>query len=153
MALQVWLPLNGNLNNQGLSNVAVTNNGATVNDAGKIGKCYSFDGSDDFISLTDTTLNSIFKGGANPFSITLWVYHGDTTRAILFGDFSLPGAINFNIELSTSHQFRFYWNGTPDIAFSSALEQSVWTHISLTYDGSKLTYYKKHKKRLIHCHQ
>jgi len=37
MALQVWLPLNGNLNNQGLSNVTVTNNGATVDNNGKIG--------------------------------------------------------------------------------------------------------------------
>jgi len=42
MALQVWLPLNGNIKNQGLSNITVTNNGATVNDNGKIGKCYSF---------------------------------------------------------------------------------------------------------------
>ena len=42
MALLVWLPLNGNLNNQGLSNVAVSNSGATVNDNGKIGKCYEF---------------------------------------------------------------------------------------------------------------
>ena len=42
MALQVWLPLNGDLRNQGLNNVTVTNNRATVNNSGKIGKCYSF---------------------------------------------------------------------------------------------------------------
>ena len=42
MALQVWLPLNGNLNNQGLANVTVSNSGATVNSAGKIGSCYAF---------------------------------------------------------------------------------------------------------------
>lgn len=45
MALQVWLPLNGNLNNQGLADITVTNNGATVNDSGKIGECYYFNGS------------------------------------------------------------------------------------------------------------
>lgn len=44
MALQVWLPLNGTLENKGLSNVTVTNNGATVDNNGKIGKCYSFNG-------------------------------------------------------------------------------------------------------------
>ena len=41
--LQIWLPLNGNLTQQGLSNVTVTNNGSvSVDDSGKIGKCYYF---------------------------------------------------------------------------------------------------------------
>ena len=40
MSLQVWLPLNGNLNNQGLSEVTVTNSGAAVDSSGKIGSCY-----------------------------------------------------------------------------------------------------------------
>ena len=39
MALQVWLPLNGNLNSQGLS--AVTSTGGTVNNTGILGKCYA----------------------------------------------------------------------------------------------------------------
>jgi len=43
MALQVWLPLTGNLENKGLCNITATNSGATVNSAGKIGSCYSFD--------------------------------------------------------------------------------------------------------------
>ncbi len=41
MALKIWLPLNGNLENKGISDVTVTNNGATVDNNGKIGKCYS----------------------------------------------------------------------------------------------------------------
>jgi hypothetical protein len=44
MALRVWLPLNGTLENKGISDVTVTNNGATVDNNGKIGKCYSFNG-------------------------------------------------------------------------------------------------------------
>jgi hypothetical protein len=44
--------------------MSITNNGATVNDNGKIGKCYLFDGSDDFISLSGNTLYNIFKGGS-----------------------------------------------------------------------------------------
>ena len=43
MSLLVWLPLNGNLNNQGLSDLVFTNNNTstlTTNSSGKIGSCY-----------------------------------------------------------------------------------------------------------------
>jgi len=43
MSLQVWLPLNGDLNNYGLDgSLIVTADGVTADNAGKIGKCYSF---------------------------------------------------------------------------------------------------------------
>ena len=44
MSLKIWLPLNGNIENQGLADITITNNGATVDNNGKIGKCYSFNG-------------------------------------------------------------------------------------------------------------
>ena len=40
MALQVWLPLDKNLNNQGLSNISINNTGTTIDNNGKIGKCF-----------------------------------------------------------------------------------------------------------------
>ena len=143
MALQIWLPLNGNLNNQGLCNTTIANGGATSNSAGKIGKCYSFDGSDDYISLTSSNIYPIFAGGSTQFSITFWVYHADTTRAIIFGDYQLSGSISFNVELTTSHLVRFYWGGSPDKTFTnSSVELNTWTHICITYDGSELLMYK-----------
>ena len=43
MALQVWLPLINNVENQGVSNIPIINNGITFVDGGKIGnKCASF---------------------------------------------------------------------------------------------------------------
>lgn len=142
MGLRVWLPLNGSLENQGLSTVSITNSGATVNTAGKIGSCYSFDGSDDYISLSGSSLYNIIKGGPQPFSIAMWVYHADATRAVLFGDFGLSGAINFNLELSTQHYLRFYWGGSPDTTpAATVISQSVWTHIAFIYDGQTIKFY------------
>lgn len=141
MSLIVWLPLNGDLNNQGLSNVTVTASGATVKSSGKIGSCYSFDGSDDYISLIGDAVNNCFKGGTQQFSIAFWVYRADATRGIVFGDYGLTNAINFNLEFNTSHQFRFYWNGSPDKAFSAAVTASAWSHVVFTYNSTAIKYY------------
>ena len=61
MALQIWLPLNGDLTQQGLSNVTVTNNGATVDNNGKIGKCYSFNGSSNYITISSFSVPENFS--------------------------------------------------------------------------------------------
>jgi uncharacterized protein (UPF0333 family) len=65
------LPLNGNLENKGLSNVTAAANGATVASNGKIGQTYIFNGSSDYISLDSADLRNCFKGGSTPFTITL----------------------------------------------------------------------------------
>ena len=49
MSLKVWLPLDGDLRNLGCSGVEVANNGATVDNSGKIGKCYYFDGTSNYL--------------------------------------------------------------------------------------------------------
>ena len=68
MALQIWLPLNGNLNNQGLAgSVTVTNHGATVNSSGKIGSCYSF------ITSQYMELNNVQFSSLNAASVCFWV--------------------------------------------------------------------------------
>ena len=141
MSLMVWLPLNGDLTNQGLSNITIAASGAVVNATGKIGSCYSFDGSDDYISLVGDSINNCFKGGTQQFSIAFWVYRADATRGIVFGDFGLANAINFNFELNTAHQFRFYWDGSPDKVFSAGITASAWNHVVLTYDGTIMKYY------------
>lgn len=56
MSLLVWMPLTGDLTNNGAANVTITNNGATVATTdGKIGSCYYFNGSSQIkISLPPT---------------------------------------------------------------------------------------------------
>lgn len=144
MALQVWLPLINNLNNNGVANINIIASGTEINSAGKLGSSYQFDGSDDYISLDGNSLYNIFKGGNYPFSIAFWIYHNDSNRGIIFGDYGLSGTIRFNIELTTSHRIRFYWDASPDKTFSTEtnVELQKWNHIAITYDGLKINCYK-----------
>ena len=142
MSLQVWMPLINSVNNQGLGNIAIENNGAIINNQGKIGSCYQFDGSDDYISLEGESLYSTIKGGTHPFSVAFWVYHNDDTRGIILGDYMLSGAINFNIELLANHTVRFYWNASPNKIFAnSSVGLQTWAHIAIVYTGSEVDLY------------
>ena len=71
MSLKVWLPLNGNLNNYGLSNVTITNDGATVNPNGKIGSCYCP------ATVTLTNLNGLTFTNC---SFCFWAKTSNTTK-------------------------------------------------------------------------
>lgn len=74
MSLQLHLPLLGDLRNNGLlGDATVTNHGATVNDSGKLGKCYAFNGSQ-YI-----TVNNPLSANTPEFSIAAWVYFTDVT--------------------------------------------------------------------------
>ena len=68
MSLAVWLPLNGDLHNQGLNNINITNTNATLNDNGKIGKCYNFNGSNNYIKG-----NTFLNNNSTAFSFSCWV--------------------------------------------------------------------------------
>ena len=67
MSLVVWLPLNGNLENQGCCPIEVVNNGATIDNNWKIGSCYAFNGSS---KITATGVNI----PAGPISASAWIY-------------------------------------------------------------------------------
>lgn len=67
MSLRIWLPLNGDLRNNGLDDVTVTNNGATVNNNGKTGKCYSFNSG--YLNLS----SSFMTGFTTECSVCFWL--------------------------------------------------------------------------------
>lgn len=136
MALRVWLPLNGNINNYGISGVSVTNNGANVDNNGKIGKCYNFDGTDDRISATTQYVSSY------PISIAAWIYptnvSSTTTQYILSYNTATGGTAGHLIGLG------FYggsnlavWYGGSVTNTSKVLNNNTWYHICATIDISK----------------
>ena len=144
MGLRIWLPLNGDLENKGLDDIVITNNGATIDNNGKIGKCYSFDGTDDYINITNVNYPNIFVGS---FSICFWVYSNtDGSRDVYFGNYGLSGSGNwFNIEKNTNNELRFWWNnGSPNKYFTSyhILNSEGWTHVALTRFENTIKVYK-----------
>lgn len=145
MALQVWLPLNGNLNNKGCSDlnaVSVQSGCGTSND-GKLGVCYKNTGTNSNVANT-ISFNSV------AFSMCAWV-RIDTLQKNWCRSFGMTGTnqyIGFGTEHSngTSFGFHFYKtiNGTNTNIFDNYVSlptTGAWTHYSVTYDGAKYAVY------------
>lgn len=139
MSLKIWLPLNGNTENQGLADVTITNNGATIDNNGKIGKCYSFNGSDSYISTSDIT----YFSPDNTRSICFWMYSNSETSAAIIG----TGRTTWQWVVGTNgNKIRVHqWNssGVDSIYLDSKLTITIntWYHIGITWDKSVIKLY------------
>ena len=80
LSLLVWLPMLGNLENQGASLVQATGVNITTDTNGKVGSCYSFNGSNSYIKLD----SSVFSNSTTEFSYTCWFKPAATTSGCLF---------------------------------------------------------------------
>lgn len=139
MSLQVWLPFNGNLNNYGFSEArcVITNvSMPTINTNGKIGSCYSFDGTDDYIHLFIPD----FDVGNTELSIAFWCKPANS---------DLTGI--FTARKNSIHQISLYSTGLyfRDSNHSSLtsfqFEQptsGVWSHYAIIYDNGSWIIYK-----------
>lgn len=137
MALQVWLPLNGDIENQGVSDISVTNVGATVSSAGKIGQCYYFNGSSQYLQF-NKSLPNLYCGD---FSWALWVKPTDDSRGILISEYSSAGSSNVALELLANRQIRVYWDASPDWSTGVYIDSNVWSHVTVTKSENLLKVY------------
>ena len=136
MALRVWMPLNGNLNQQGASSCTLTNNNATVDNNGKIGKCYSFNGSNSYIR---TTIPSDMKSIKNT-SICVWVKSTSSTGAV--------GGISHDVgyDLACMTLYNNQWQFVSGSAWKyinagSYANTSTWHHLACTVDDTTIRTY------------
>ena len=145
MGLQVWLPLNGDVNNQGLSGLTVTNNTATVNNNGKIGKCYSFSSTSMQLTL-DSNFKALFSDAA---SVTFWVKvsssHSAYAQAFTFGTAGTSwNNILFGLDINGS--------GVPilnsstgsaytNCSLGTAIKDDKWHHLAGTFQTNTLKIY------------
>ena len=140
MSLIVWLPLNGDLENQGLSNVTVTNNGTTVDNNGKIGKCYSFNGSSNYITISSLEI-------PENFSISIWGKWNSLnnwSRLLDFG--SAVGGAGYGFLIAnnnTTSQMNFSYecgSGSVNVNIGTIV-LNTWYHIAVTFQGTNIKIY------------
>ena len=132
MSLQVWLPLTKDLRQQGLSNVTVTNNGATYESSGKLGGCYN---------LTNGPINITNLPNPTSISVAFWFKRtaNTNTRQFMFTAWS-----GVTCELTTDGKptFAVYRNSYPTITGPTAITTSTgWIHYCGTFspiEGMKM---------------
>ena len=123
MALQVWLPLTKDLRQQGLSNVTVTNNGATYSSTGgKLGGCYSFSNNTMVLPSFNTTR-----------SISLWLKTTLTNSTIAFVDYKSKLGFGFQsngyiIANCSNTSFKMFSN--------TNFQSGQWNHIVVIRDDA-----------------
>lgn len=132
MALRVWLPLNGTLENKGVSNVTVTNNNVTIDNNGKIGKCYKH------LNCSITNLQNM---QIYPMTIAFWMKSSDTTsqwqKIITFDNANLSQI--HGIYIADSARIKYEYNPSLNITKASPGE---WHHYAFVINnGQSYGYY------------
>ena len=140
MSLQIWLPLKGDLHNQGLDQTvkSTSNSGAIINNNGKIGKCYSFDGVDDW---TQWSINKENYGN-KPLTLCCWFKSDKSKSSGCIIDIAADLCLSYSY---TSNTVKFsYWRvyGTSSSrsgdtnTTSSSYDANIWHHVTIVFDNT-----------------
>lgn len=129
MSLKIWLPLNGNIENQGVSNIPIINNGVTFVDGGKIGnKCASFN--NNYFSLQNLS-------NFNTISVSFWMKPSNTSQVGCLLNYRTGVGVDLAIFLIDG-KIRFDAGGQTIFNYTYTTD---WQHITVTYDGNVKSLY------------
>jgi len=135
--------------NDAMSGLVLTNTNATINQAGKIGKAYSFNGSS---SYCEASLPADMKTATGSFAV--WVNFGDTavnTEAILTVSKNGENTRMAIRRSGTSEAIQALCqeNGSYNwiLGFDYQLTDAGWLHIVLTQDGVEPKFYVNGQKQ------
>ena len=103
--------------------------------------CLSFDGVDDYVSITE--VSGLAFTNASDFSILAWVNKGDSSRGIIIGDY-LSGAVGtISLEVFTDGIIRTYLQTTDayvkDYRSGGAVTYGRFSLVGSTYAGATQT--------------
>lgn len=129
------MPFTKDKTNYGLSNPVVSHDGFTIDDAGKLGKCYKgtmiFNGANDLVGNTWTIAMWVKS--------TSWSTYNDilACKNIAASDhcsiyFSILNKATLNIGVNA---------GSSSFSYAYAFENNVWYHLAATYDGKTCILY------------
>ena len=152
MSLQIWLPLNGHVNNQGLSsNVTVTNMGATVTTHNR-GQCYLFNPNGENNQGIELNIPNMPQWCAGDFTIAFWLYNNDAgERSIIFGSYNLNSSVPLNIEKTASNYLRVYMGAAPDWS-ATLIPANTWVHYAIVKGQSNTIVYENGVKKATKAH-
>ena len=143
MSLQVWLPLNRDLHNYGLHGESIfTSNNAVSNDNGKIGKCYSFNGTSSYL-IADFTPGTIVP---NEMSFCCWVKLNNIGKThTLFCSRPTTGA-GLSLFILSSNKLRFdngnhQSNSANQTTFNYIFTANIWYHIAVIQTSTQKKLY------------
>lgn len=107
------------------------------------GAALDFDGSDDVVSINNTTaLDNLMTGN---FSVEAWIKPTVSGfRTILSkGDGSgVLGTGEYIFQLNNSNQLSFFHTASNGWKYSTnAVSPGVWSHVAVTYDGTNIKFY------------
>ena len=138
MSLQLWLPLNGDLTNNGLIDINLTCKSPSWSDAGKIGKCANFSGTASNVIYSNTTQFNY----TDNFSFSLWLYHDTTTENTYKFAFTVGradmGSWGYGINAISPTQIRVYF-GEHHIAVNCSA--NTWHHVAATIGNNQFNIY------------
>ena len=154
MALQIWLPLKGNLDNYGLIKLDYTiNTTPTYVNNGKIGQALALGQ----ITMSAENASKILNN--NEFSFACWIYvnteTGNTTnRGMLFGNSGMtaPNNRKFSIfQYPTANDLHISWQNDTNTTFTGGVWNGYfpsykWTHLAITYKNPNGIIYINGKK-------
>ena len=124
----LWLPLNGDLHNQGISGIIATGINISVNTAGKIGSCYSFNGSSSYIELN----SALCSNETTEFSYTCWVKFYSTASCCLFSNRTATNSNGVTLFVNNSGNI-LYDIGNERHTKTYSFSTDTWYHLAFTY--------------------
>ena len=123
------------------SNDGVAQNGAFLNYSGKVGGSYQFDGSDDFVNVSDD--NSLDL--TNQLSIFAWIKTstgGASVQQSIVGKDSGSSGYVFKVcDISTPGDLCFFSSGTGWVSSDTIVNDGVWHLVGVTGQGTSGTFY------------